>query len=345
MPIGPGEQDVRRLQLTGGSTYTMSLPKPWVLTNNLSARDGIRVEWRPTGELSLTPLDVPEEIKTLVELNLDRIPEGALYDHLMGAYLSGAREISAQSEIQFSREIRSEIRRFLRSTRGFEIGEQSETSVHLISLLNAGELPLHASLNRMYLLLSSLVRDTFEVLVGSDDEMISDFEEREREVDGLHFLIERQVGSMLDSQQVARSLGLGRKQGVEHANLARSLERMMDHAHEMARLTLETTPRPRLKSEEFPLSALPMWMDAQKSLMINLRTHDSYQIEEARDSLKAAQLSLKEHEEGLWTGRRKASRLLFEDRISESIRRICAYSRDFGEILLNMIAYDSIQRE
>ncbi len=119
----------------------------------------------------------------------------------------------------------------------------------------------------------------------------------------------------------------------------------MDHAHEMARLTLETTPRPRLKSEEFPLSALPMWMDAQKSLMINLRTHDSYQIEEARDSLKAAQLSLKEHEEGLWTGRRKASLLLFEDRISESIRRICAYSRDFGEILLNMIAYDSIQRE
>ena len=121
MPIGPGEQDVRRLQLTGGSTYTMSLPKPWVLTNNLSARDGIRVEWRPTGELSLTPLDVPEEVKTLVELNLDGIPEGALYDHLMGAYLSGAQEISARSEIQFSREIRSEIRRFLRSTRGFEI--------------------------------------------------------------------------------------------------------------------------------------------------------------------------------------------------------------------------------
>ena len=78
MPIGPGEQDVRRLQLTGGSTYTMSLPKPWVLTNNLSARDGIRVEWRPTGELSLTPLDVPEEVKTLVELNLDRIPELSL---------------------------------------------------------------------------------------------------------------------------------------------------------------------------------------------------------------------------------------------------------------------------
>ena len=345
MPIGPGEQDVRKLQLTGGSTYTMSLPKPWILSNSLSARDAIRVEWRPTGELSLTPLDAAEEVKTLIELNLDGIPDGALYDHLMGAYLSGAQEISVHSDGQFSRDALGEIRRFLRSTRGFEIGEQSESSVNLISLLNAGELPLHASLNRMYLLLSSLVRDIFEVLIGSDDELISDFEEREREVDGVHYLIERQVGSMLDSQQVARSLGLGRKQGVEHANLARSLERMMDHAHEMARLTLETTPRPRLKADEYPLSLLPVWMDALKSLMINLRTHDSYEIEEARDSLKAAQLSLKEHEEGLWSGRRKASRLLFEDRISESIRRICAYSRDFGENLLNMIAYDSIQRQ
>ena len=86
-------------------------------------------------------------------------------------------------------------------------------------------------------------------------------------------------------------------------------------------------------------------MDALKTLMINLRTHDAYQIETARNSLKAAQLALKEHEEGLWSGRRKASPLLFEDRISESIRRICAYSRDFGEILLNMIAYDSMQRQ
>ena len=121
MPIGPGEQDVRRLQLTGGSTYTMSLPKPWIISNNLSARDGIRVEWRASGELSLTPLDEASEDKTIVKLNLNDIPEGALYDHLMGAYLSGTQEVSIFSENSFSREDRSEIRRFLRSTRGLRL--------------------------------------------------------------------------------------------------------------------------------------------------------------------------------------------------------------------------------
>jgi phosphate uptake regulator len=253
-------------------------------------------------------------------------------------------EIIVQSERPLNRKVRSEIRRFLRSTRGFEIGEQSDSSIRLVSLLNAGELPLQASLNRMYLLLSSLVRDIVDVLGGGDEEMIADHEEREREVDGLQYLIERQVGSMLDSPHIVKSLALNRKQGVEHANLARSLERMMDHANQLAKMTLETDPRPHIDPVELPLVALPIWMESIKSLMINLRTRDSHEIEAARNSLKDAQLDLERHEEGLWTGKGKATPLLFEDRISESTRRLCAYARDFGEILLNMMAYDSIQR-
>jgi len=344
MPIGQGEHDVRRLQLTGGATFTLSLPKPWVTANNLSARDSIRVDWRNSGELMLSPLDDVEERRTELTIQIDRLPEGALYDHLMGAYISGVQEILVLSESSLARKTRSVVRRFLRSTRGFEIGEQDDVSARLISLLNVGELPLNASLNRMYLLLSSLVRDILEVLRGGDGEMISDHEEREREVDGLQYLIERQVGAMLSSSQIVKSLGLSRKQGVEHANLARSLERMMDHANQMAKLTLEAESIPKLSLEEMPLSVLPIWLDSIKALMINLRARDAHQIEAARNSLKAAQLELEKHEEGLWSGKRKAAPLLFEDRISESTRRLCAYARDFGEILLNMLAYDSIRR-
>ena len=344
MPIGPGEQDVRRLQLTGGATYTLSLPKPWISANNLASRDSIRIDWRSSGELMLSPLDESEERKTEIEINLGGLPIGALYDHLMGAYISGVQEIVIKSKTNLTRKTRNEIRRFLRSTRGFEIGEEDDSSTRLISLLNAGELPLSASLNRMYLLLSSLVRDIIESLQGADSELISDHDEREREVDGLQYLIERQVGSMLSSSQIVKSLGISRKQGVEYANLARSLERMMDHADQIARLTIDSESIPNLSAQKMPLSALPIWLDSIKTLMINLRERDTHQIENARNSLKTAQLELEKHEESLWSGRRKAAPLLFEDRLSESIRRLCAYARDFGEILLNMLAYDSIRR-
>ena len=97
MPIGPGEQDVRRLQLTGGATYTLSLPKPWVSANNLGSRDSIRIDWRSSGELMLSPLEDSEEQKTEITIDLDGLPPGALYDHLMGAYISGVQEIVIKS--------------------------------------------------------------------------------------------------------------------------------------------------------------------------------------------------------------------------------------------------------
>ena len=292
----------------------------------------------------LSPLEDSEERRTEITINLGGLPKGALYDHLMGAYISGVQEILIKGKVPLKRKTRNEIRRFLRSTRGFEIGEEDDSSTRLISLLNTGELPLSASLNRMYLLLSSLVRDIVEALQGADSELISDHDEREREGDGLQYLIERQVGSMLSSSQIVKSLGISRKQGVEYANLARSLERMMDHADQIAKLTMDSSSIPKLSTQKMPLSALPIWLDSIKTLMINLRQRDTHQIEDARNALKRAQLELEKHEESLWTGKRKAAPLLFEDRLSESIRRLCAYARDFGEILLNMLAYDSIRR-
>ena len=43
MPFGPGDVDVRKVQLTGGATYTVSLPKPWVDQMELNPRDGFEL--------------------------------------------------------------------------------------------------------------------------------------------------------------------------------------------------------------------------------------------------------------------------------------------------------------
>ena len=37
--------EVRKIQLTGGSTYTVSLPKKWIIEHGLEAKDEIRIEW------------------------------------------------------------------------------------------------------------------------------------------------------------------------------------------------------------------------------------------------------------------------------------------------------------
>ena len=339
-----GDKDVRKLQFTGGATYTLSLPKSWIQSHGLESRDGVQIDWRPSGALRLTPLDTVEDVKKIT-LSTNKIPEGALLDHLMGAYLSGTDQITVQHAEDEAKAVKRVIRTFQRSTRGFEIETESSNRIKLIALINAGELPLRSTLNQMFMQLTSLVRDTLEVLSGEDFELIEDYEEREREIDSLRFLIERQAGITLDSYKVAERLNLGRRQAVEYANLARSLERMADHTHQMARLAIEDNGTTKLSVEQAPLNQIPVWQEAIRALMINIRTSDAEEIEAARNSLKAAQNVLKEHERSLWSGRKEANKLLFEDHISESIRRLCAYARDFGETLLNMLAHEMMVTE
>lgn len=344
MGLGPGEHEVRKLQNTGGSTFTVSLPKPWVIEQHLQSRDSLRVDWRPSGALRITPLNMAEAPEKFVSFDAETLPENSLHDHLMGAYISGADSIS----ITFGKDLRKtvwlQIRRFLRSTRGFEIFEEIDTRIELKCLMNAGDMPLHASLNRMYLQVTSLIRDIVSVFDGEDREFLSDADERESEVDALLYLIERQARILLDSHLVATKLNLSRTEALEYTNLARSLERMMDHAFTMSQLILANPQITRKLAGASPLELISKWQSSLKELMINIRTRDSLRIEDARKQLKDVQQILQHHEQDLLANHRQNEWMAFDLSLSESVRRLCAYSRDFGEILLNLKVSSEMQR-
>ena len=165
-------------------------------------------------------------------------------------------------------------------------------------------------------------------------------DEREAEVDALLYLVERQVSVALDSHLVASALKLARNQAVEHSNLATSLERMMDHATHMAHLVQESDFN--LESEKTPMIQVSTWQKAIKNLMINIRTRNSFEIEESRQLLKQAQIEIVEYEDELIEGRKMTKDDILLFRLSESVRRLCAYARDFGEILLNLKLHDEM---
>ena len=340
MVYGPGDIDVRKVQLTGGATYTVSLPKPWVEQMKINPRDGIRVDWRPSGALRLTPLEMLQNSEKLVTIILSKIPSESLHDHLMGAYLAGADSIRIVYEEGVKRSLQKQIRRFLKNTRGFEMIDEQEGRIELICLISAAEMPLISSINRMYSLLTSATRDIITFSENRDESLLADIDERESEVDALLYLVERQVSVALDSHLVASALKLARNQAVEHSNLATSLERMMDHATHMAHLVLESDFK--LNSEKTPFIQVSSWQKAIKNLMINIRTRNSFEIEEARKELKQAQLEIVQYEDELIEGRKMTKDDILLFRLSESVRRLCAYARDFGEILLNLKLHDEM---
>ncbi|PDH23717.1 MAG: transcriptional regulator, partial [Marine Group II euryarchaeote MED-G38] len=97
------QSEVRKIQLTGGSTYIVSLPKKWITEHGLGAKDQVRIEWRPSGTLRVIA-DASKIVRTrVVDINCKEIPDHMIFDHLVAAYLSGANKIIISSDNGISR--------------------------------------------------------------------------------------------------------------------------------------------------------------------------------------------------------------------------------------------------
>ena len=97
------KSEVRRIQITGGSTYIVSLPKKWVTQHGLNARDEVRIEWRPSGSLRLSAETTSVRKRRRADIELDEIGSEFLFDHLIGAYLCGADRIRLSSRKAITR--------------------------------------------------------------------------------------------------------------------------------------------------------------------------------------------------------------------------------------------------
>lgn len=334
--VASNKSEVRKLQLTGGSTYIVSLPKRWVVEHQLSAKDEVRIEWRPSGSLRVSAETTSVRKRRQVEIDLQEISRDFIFDHLIGAYLSGAQKIRIISKSGIDREHRRELRRFIQTTRGVEIANESDYSVEMITLLNTAEMPLHSSLNRMYLLVSSQIRDVVEVLTGGDVTILEDSEEREKEVDALRLLLERQVGQILESASIETSFGTTRWEAAELSNIVRTLERIGDHCYILSRLCVYQEVPNNLSSAELPVSVIPIWQSSIKQLIANLRKRKVKEIHDAKSNLESAIMNLREYEDSLWDMKLQSTDALFLDKLSESLRRILAYTVDMAEILINI---------
>ncbi|MFZ9047415.1 MAG: PhoU domain-containing protein [Poseidonia sp.] len=331
-----GKVEFRKLQVTGGSTFIVSLPKNWIKANNLNPSDIVSVEQLPSGEVQISPHEV-KETKRIVKIDLTKYPPDALYDCLVGAYVSGADKIIVKDPDGISSKNRRLIRQFLRDTRGMEISDDEPKILSIISLLNPNELPLQVSLNRMYLLVTSLVDDALAVLGGEDADLLSDYDDRERQVDARRLLIDRQVAMVLQNHQLEREIGINRYTAMEHSVMAHYFERMGDHANTLARIITEMEGELKLSIHEAPLSYLPIWLGALRDIVRNMYSKEIRVLTDGKSNLEKAISALGKHEEKLMSTSKQRSELLVDFRISEITRRLCGYTIDMTETLINML--------
>jgi len=227
--------ETRKVQVTGGSTYTVSLPKTWATEHGVSG--GSVVEFHPEDD-ALLLMPRHEEEKTEGTLDITGLEGEELTRAVITMYVSGFDVISLETA-RVTADQRRTIREAAQGLVGLEvIGETSE-HVRLQDLLDSSELSLHSAITRMRLVSTTMLGDAVTALVEDDDDLATDVVQRDDDVDRLWAMVSRVFRSVLRDPGAAADIGQDRETCFDYHSSARQLERIADHSAKIAHHSLE----------------------------------------------------------------------------------------------------------
>ncbi len=183
----------RKLQLAGGSTYLVSLPKRWVVTAGLKAGDTVFLETGSDGSVSIRAHGSDRsEVRRKVFTEREAESRDHLLRKLVGAYVSGFGVIELRfspASASFSRHV---AREFCHLVIGPEVIEENRNSLVIQDLSDASELSAGKCLRRMQLTVRAMLEDAVTSLKSADPSLARDVELRGQDVNRLYWMIAKQ---------------------------------------------------------------------------------------------------------------------------------------------------------
>ncbi|HMK32754.1 MAG TPA: phosphate uptake regulator PhoU, partial [Nitrosopumilaceae archaeon] len=162
------EKEVRKLQLVGGSTYVLSLPKKWVDDMHLRTGDAVSIIRTANNSLSLLPSRNSQSIQTMKSKATISMKDSveSIQRKIIAMYLAGYQLIEIKSKggrIQLNQ--KQAIRDLVRTNMiGTEIVESTPESITIQILTSLPELSISDALKRMFLLTSTMHRQAIDAL-------------------------------------------------------------------------------------------------------------------------------------------------------------------------------------
>ena len=183
--------EVRKLQLIGGSSYMISLPKDWIRSNELKQGDEILLQ---ISENSITvyPKKFIEDLK-VTRVKVDKIPrldEKFIRRYIFALYIQGIDEIVIEDKNVNARVI-SKISEIVKQLIGMEIIDASEGRI-VLKCLATTDFDFYGVIKRMTQIISSMLSTIHECLKLGDLEGLKELSNLENDSDRLYLLAIRQ---------------------------------------------------------------------------------------------------------------------------------------------------------
>ena len=328
--------ETRKVQVTGGSTYTVSLPKEWATDNDVSA--GSIVEFHAEEDLLLlSPQRENDRVEGTLDISsLDEDHE--LTRAVMTMYVSGFDVITLETT-RISAEQRRIIRDAVQGLVGLEVIEETSERVVLQDLLDSSELSVHNAITRMQLVSLTMLEDAIEALIEDDNDLAEDVKQRDEDVDRLWYMVSRVFRTVLRNPTAATDIGFPRETVFDYQSSARQLERIADHATKIADLSLEVgelSGETAAKLEELQAEAVTVPETAMDALLTEGSDEAADRANEARGNIRAVDDLAREVDREVRESDPQSAQVL--GLVVDSLSRTADYGNNIAESALQKAA-------
>lgn len=326
--------DLRKIQITGGSSFMITLPKEWADSVGLRKNDTVGLQPQPDGSMIIYPGGEQTASAASVKvIDADRVTDrDFLYRKLVGAYIAGHDSIVLKSASGLSSMAASAASSFAQTAIGLEIMEESDDSIIIKDLMDQGEMKPAKSVERMKVLVRNMLTDTMNGLERQDTSLLDGMSDRDREVDRIDWLISRQVNIHMKDITISRRMGMDLCEISRCGSISRSLERIGDHAVLLATNLIPLIDTPTKLDGDI----LATGRDVIALMVDSVGTWSSKDMDAANgciergEKLVARALEISDMADDL-TGKAAMAAEL----IAGSVKRVAEYSMDIGEIAIN----------
>ena len=334
-------KQIRRLQLTGGSTYTVSLPKTWIDELQLKKNSNITLVKNLNHSITLFQEEQNKKTNATTLIGKNDSKE-SIRRKIIAMYLSGYKTIEIKTKgIEITSTHRGAIRDLVRTTlMGTEIIESSSEKITLQVLTQLAQLSFDVALKRMYITATNMHQEAIETLNERDSEHAQEIIKTDDEVDRFSLYLLRNLNLSLEDVQVLLDSGLEKPSDcLGYRTVIKCVERIADHAGLIAKKVkyLDSPIDKKILKEIGQISKESLIVFENSITALSKRDYDM------AEKVASSVTKVIEKEKKLMDSLKPDDNIAIIKLILEDIRRTAEYSRDISEITIDKTVQSVIE--
>ncbi|UPM43444.1 phosphate uptake regulator PhoU [Halocatena salina] len=281
--------ETRKIQLTGGSTFTVSLPKRWAKEHGLESGAQMHLYPHSDGSLLVRP-DPTNNGEREIALTVDHRSDEDIVQTVRAGYVSGFDRITLVATGGIDDSQRTAVTRTVDGLVGLEIVSESRRRVVLQSLLDTSDVSIRQTVIQLQRITLSMHENAVTAAINGDSELAARVCNRDDEADRLFGMVSRHYQQSLSDLQAIDQLDIDRPSIADYYTTAQQLERVADHAEKMAVIAdrLDVSAADTIPNfDSIARSARGIVTDASSVLLAGADVEMAYRALDDRDTLLA----------------------------------------------------------